>query len=201
MNKDFWIPGPDKSNPILETLVGRGTQEEQRSAALDHVTSYRTCLDIGSNVGFWTRELAEKFEKVICFEPNKLFISLFKRNILNDNVELHEVGLSDTKHTAYQPLYSTVMSNEPGDIICHTLDSYHINDIDFIKIDVDGFEHRVLKGAKETLIRNNEIINIELKPEKSKERKQSVRWCMNFLKECGYKHKNTIKHDEIWVKS
>ena len=40
MNKDFWIPGPDKSNPILETLVGRGTQEEQRSAALAHVTSY-----------------------------------------------------------------------------------------------------------------------------------------------------------------
>ena len=165
--------------------------------------SHRGCNRnfFGRKRRLYLRELAEKFEKVICFEPNKLFISLFKRNILNDNVELHEVGLSDTKHTAYQPLHSTVMSNKPGDIICHTLDSYHINDIDFIKIDVDGFEHRVLKGAKETLIRNNAIINIELKPEKSKERKESVHWCINFLKECGYKHKNTIKHDEIWVKS
>ena len=36
-------------------------------------------------------------------------------------------------------------------------------DVDFIKIDVEGFENQVILGAKETLIRNKPIIIVEQK--------------------------------------
>ena len=44
------------------------TQQDRRKRALEYVTQKRNCIDIGSNVGFWTRDLAKEFEKVYCFE-------------------------------------------------------------------------------------------------------------------------------------
>ena len=43
------------------------------------------------------------------------------------------------------------------------LDDYEYNNVDFIKIDVEGFENQVILGAKETLIRNKPIIIVEQK--------------------------------------
>ena len=43
------------------------------------------------------------------------------------------------------------------------LDDYEYNNVDFIKIDVEGFENQVVLGAKETLIRNKPIIIVEQK--------------------------------------
>ena len=42
-----------------------------------------------------------------------------------------------------------------------TLDSFNFQNVDFIKIDVQGFELEVLKGAFETLKANSPIICIE----------------------------------------
>ena len=43
------------------------------------------------------------------------------------------------------------------------LDDYEFTDIDFIKIDVEGYENQVVLGAKETLLRNKPIIIVEQK--------------------------------------
>jgi len=42
-----------------------------------------------------------------------------------------------------------------------TLDSYRFNDVDVIKIDVEGYELFVLEGASETIERNRPIVQIE----------------------------------------
>ena len=43
------------------------------------------------------------------------------------------------------------------------MDDYEYHNVDFIKIDVEGFENQVVLGAKETLIRNKPIIIVEQK--------------------------------------
>jgi len=43
------------------------------------------------------------------------------------------------------------------------LDDYELTDVDFIKIDVEGYENQVVLGAKETLLRNKPIIIVEQK--------------------------------------
>ena len=174
-----------------------GGQQAQRDSALNHVNKWRVCLDIGSNIGQWTRPLSKKFESVICFEPNPNFRECFVKNITEANVILWPYGLSDTEHKAKQDFNSTQLRNKDGNIDCRTLDSFGLTNVDFVKIDVDGFEVPLLNGAKETLSRNNPVINIEMKRDK---RSGVVTKCESILKGLGYKFVNRTKSDEIWLK-
>lgn len=62
-----------------------------------------------------------------------------------------------------------------------SVDSLELARLDLVKIDVEGAEADVLKGARETLTRLNPIIHIEVNKSDSNELK-------TLLKECGYNH-------------
>ena len=192
----FWVLYGQHTEPTYLEDAGSG-QQAQRNSALRHVNKWRVCLDIGSNIGQWTRPLAKKFESVICFEPNPNFRECFVKNITEANVILWPYGLSDKEHKAKQDFNSTQLENKDGDIDCRTLDSFGLTNVDFVKIDVDGFEVPLLNGSKQTLTRNNPVINIEMKRNK---RSDVVSKCESILKALGYKFVNRTKSDEIWVK-
>ena len=198
-SSEFWVIDGNHSQPtLINDTTGRYRQEQQRTNALRYVESKRNCIDIGSHVGLWTRELASKFEQVYCFEPNPVFIECFKKNITETNVQLFQYGLSNNEHTAsMKETNSTMMNDEPGSIQCRTLDSFNLNNIDFIKIDVDGFEVKVLSGAIETITRNKPAINIEMK----KEKRPYI--CMEIRKILGglsYYPRRRTRSDIIWTK-
>lgn len=133
----------------------------------------RCILDIGANIGTHSAAFARHFANVHAFEPNPQLWPQFERHVaLNNftNVELHKVGLSDAESTI--PFYLTEHDNlglgtaapdqaydvplkpagtihvVPGDAY---LQSRNITNIDFVKIDVQGLELKVLSGLKETL--------------------------------------------------
>ena len=193
----FWVRYSDHNQPTFLENAGNG-QKWQRDTALKYVKSFRLCLDIGSNIGQWTRPLSKKFEKVICFEPNKNFIECFNKNITENNVVLYNYGLSDKEHTAKQEGSTTILKNEPGDVECKTLDSFNFTDVDLIKIDVDGFELQCVKGAVQTLTDNNPVLNIEMKWAKRPDVCNKV---SKILKSIGYIRTNTVKSDEVWLKT
>ncbi len=56
---------------------------------------------------------------------------------------------------------NTIITNNKTDIEQITLDSLNLNNIDFIKIDVEGNELNVIKGTVETIMRNKPIIEFE----------------------------------------
>ena len=194
----FWVLYGQHDKPTFLDDASNGAQRLQRDAALEYVKQWRVCLDIGSNIGQWTRPLSRKFESVVCFEPNPNFRECFKKNINENNVLLWPVGLSDKEHKAKQGFNSTVLRNEEGDIDCRTLDSFALTNVDFVKIDVDGFEIPLLNGAKETLIKNNPVINIEMKKDK---RSNIAQQCEHILQDLGYKFHKRTKSDEVWLKS
>ena len=196
-NYSFWVAYKQHQyNPTFLKDAGPG-QEPQRTTALSYVKKWNTCIDIGSQFGFWTRPLLKKFKTVHCFEPNPLFRECFLKNIPLDNVTLHPYGLSNSKHTAHQSKDGQVLSMKEGSVQCKTLDSFKFSNVDFIKIDVDGFEHQVLIGAKQTIKKFNPVINIEMKKMK---RSLTVFNCTNFLKKRGYRMAKRVKSDEVWVK-
>ena len=137
MNNSFWVLYGQHTEPTFLEQAGNG-QLAQRNNSLGHVKQWRNAIDVGANVGEWTRPLAEKFQQVICFEPNPNFRECFNKNITESNVTLWPYGLSDKEHTAQQDFNSTV----------------------------DGFEVPVLQGAQETIRKNNPVINIEMKERK-----------------------------------
>ena len=193
----FWVLYGHHTEPTYLEDAGHG-QLPQRDASLKYVNSWRVCLDIGSNIGQWTRPLAAKFKSVICFEPNPNFRECFKRNISEHNVVLWPYGLSDHEHRAQQDFSSTMIHRAEGDIQCRTLDSFGLTNVDFVKIDVDGFEVPVLEGARRTLTENTPVVNIEMKMQK---RPDIVNKSKRILKDLGYKYMEHTKSDEVWIKS
>jgi len=191
----FWVLYTQHTEPTYLEDAGDG-QKAQRDAALRYINSWRVCLDIGSNIGQWTRPLAKKFDSVICFEPNPNFRECFKRNITETNVILWPYGLSDKEHRAQQDFNSTILNQGEGDIECRTLDSFGLNNLDFVKIDVDGFEVPLLEGARDTLTRNTPVINIEMKRDK---RSHIVKQAEDILRDLGYQFKKRTKSDEVWL--
>ena len=195
--RSFWVCYGQHNEPVFLEDAGHG-QQPQRDNALRFVEKFDCCLDIGSNVGQWTRALKQRFKNVHCFEPNPMFRECFTRNIPLDNVQLHPYGLSDRPHTASQVFNQTVLKDEPGDIECRTLDSYNFTNIDFIKIDVDGFEIPLLQGARRTLETNSAVISIEMKTDK---RPAIVANAVAILQSVGYRLVSRVRSDEVWLKS
>ena len=193
----FWVLYGQHTEPTYLEDAGNG-QQAQRDASLKYVKQWRVCLDIGSNIGQWTRPLAKRFKSVVCFEPNPNFRQCFEKNIQEKNVLLWPYGLSDKEHKAKQDFNSTVLHEEDGDIDCRTLDSFGLTNVDFVKIDVDGFEIPLLNGARETLSKNDPVINIEMKRDK---RTDIVVKCESILKDLGYEFQKRTKSDEVWLKS
>jgi len=196
MNNSFWVLYGQHTEPTFLEQAGNG-QLAQRNNSLGHVKQWRNAIDVGANVGEWTRPLAEKFQQVICFEPNPNFRECFNKNITESNVTLWPYGLSDKEHTAQQDFNSTVLKEGEGNIECRTLDSFNLTDVDYIKIDVDGFEVPVLRGAQETIRKNNPVINIEMKERK---RPHIVGKCRKILINLGYNCRSRVRSDEVWTK-
>ena len=143
---------------------------------------YRSCIKlaidihVGAHVGIWTRRLANDFEKVIAFEPLKKHIECHKKNCEGlENVTLNEVALSHKKGTNIITTRDTNSGMSTMDtprwkwkksfpqmIESRTLDSYKLPKIDFIKIDVEGWEEHVLEGGMKTILKHRPIMYIEI---------------------------------------
>ncbi|MSO55188.1 MAG: FkbM family methyltransferase, partial [Rhodospirillales bacterium] len=130
-------------------------------------------LDIGANIGAHTLPLARlvgESGKVIAFEPTAFAYDKLCRNLhLNPeqarHVEAYQIMLLDTGdlHTKHLGALRATAGTSAA-----TLDGFlaraGIGRVDIIKLDVDGFECSVLKGAAHTLRRHRPLIVMELAP-------------------------------------
>jgi hypothetical protein len=81
-----------------------------------------------------------------------------------------------------------------------TLDSFGLSNLDFLKIDCEGYEHHVIEGAIETLLRCKPCVIVEQKPHKLGPNfgiKGTP--ALDLLKEMGYRVAREIGGDYIMV--
>lgn len=114
-------------------------------------------LDIGANIGVTVRIFARHAAHVHAFEPAPRALRLLVANTKSlQNVTVHAVAVSDKLGTVRfeerQKLDTSSMgtSSDGIEVPAVTIDSLGLVP-DVIKIDVEGFEQLVLKGATETL--------------------------------------------------
>ena len=109
-------------------------KQEQRTASLGYVKSFETAIDIGAHIGFWARELREKFKKLIAFEPQAIFREAFVHNVNMSNVTLYPYALSN-ESSSFTMNNMVVTDNQKGSVEARTLDSFNIQDkIDYINV-------------------------------------------------------------------
>ena len=142
--------------------------------------------DIGANVGIFSLYAAKaKSSIVLSFEPSVFNLELLSRNInlnhLQDNItvipiplssdsEISKLNLSNTTWAGAlstfkenfgwdgKPLKSTFSIQMFGATIDDLVSLFNLQPPDYIKIDVDGLEHLILQGGKNTLANAKSIL-------------------------------------------
>lgn len=162
-------------------------QSESVQAALDYVTVFDTFVDVGAHVGLITRQLAGHFRHGIAIEPQRGAVLKSLKLNCPDNVEILNIAVADKKGKI--ALHGLERENSGGvvpvvdefkgvfnDIQAITLDSalrgpkitslrkplvQDVGDIGLIKIDVEGFELRVIKGGMVTIMKHRPVLLLE----------------------------------------
>ena len=208
--QDWYIPDYDTHFGEYLSIHGNAYQKEPRAHALSQVEQFRTGLDIGGNVGFWSKDMCERFERVEIFEPDLSNTECLRLNLDQyKNYTLHEVGLGNQNankqfsksevssggHTFNQDtLRGSAFSVSVIEV--KTLDSYNFTDVDFIKIDTQGSELDILQGAKQTLLQNDCVLNIEIE-QKNQSQVAKAKPIFEFMESIGYIKLSRFKRDEV----
>ena len=131
-------------------------------------------VDIGANIGLYTKYLSPFAKQVKAFEPVPFTFSMLSKNIKRfelSNVELNQVAVSSKNGEAtievpiqggarnyYRATLEQSNSDNSSDmkikVSTKTIDSLFLNqvgEISFIKIDVEGHELSVINGASSFL--------------------------------------------------
>jgi FkbM family methyltransferase len=132
-------------------------------------------LDVGANLGLYTYFLARACRRVYAFEPNPNPLRSL-RFVADSNVTVLPVALSDKSGEADLTIPrgrkgwtnngAALDRRFPGRTMtvrvpCRRIDDLGIAGIGLIKIDVEGHELAVLRGARETLMRDKPALLVE----------------------------------------
>lgn len=119
------------------------------------------------------------------------------------NIHTHQVGVGD-KHATSEIIIqknnsghnfvtptktsrATKVTPEKYTITIETLDSYNFQDVDIIKMDVEGFEYNVLLGAEQTINKWKPVVQAEMIPAQFKRYGHTVDEIVDFFLARDYK--------------
>jgi len=183
--------GPSREFPQLKQFV------------LPRLQGRRTCVQAGGCCGMFPRLWARDFETVYTFEPDPLNFHCLVRNCQLRNIFAFNAGLSD--YSGLAPFCKTpddrnrgmhqVIAQYPKDAwagmdLCAVLaiDNLGIENVDYIQLDVEASELRVVKGALRTIMRDRPIISLETVEGETQ----------RILTDLNYHCVGQIVSDQIW---
>ena len=164
---------------IAKDLAFRSKEDFHYEARLIHwcnltfIDPKKDFVDIGAHIGTWSWVCGEKANKTHAFECNNEVYNCLCANIylknLSNKVFAHKCGLSNKtnqKMTYYKRSLdgggNGLAQIHPGDSNAPTdtvnvfkLDDFNLDNVGFLKLDVEGYEREVLEGAQNTLKINN----------------------------------------------
>lgn len=204
----------DLHEVIDSSLYFSGTFEEDVEMNIHSLVKPEMCvIDIGANIGYHTfrmSKLTGPNGRVYAIEPTSwAYQKLIRNASLNpdlNNITFSQVGVSnmDTGMVPVQFQSSYRLDGKQRSTIEHieliTLDTYlereNIKRLDFIKLDVDGFEGKVLQGAAGSLTKMKPSILMELNPATMLENGDDPDGMVLLLVQAGY-HFETIHNQPI----
>lgn len=203
----YVVDGDDHVGHNIKTL---GYWEPETTTWLmKNLKEADTCLDIGMNIGYFTEIMARAvgpYGRVFSFEANRELVNVYEKTIIeSDNdyestgaINLFDIGLSDETKEAYILVPNTNiggagikdedeshdgMTSLPVmlDRIDNILDEITIDEIDIIKMDIEGYEEKIWDTLERPLKSCRAAI-VELGPYHSEEFLNKVSSQFNMFK-------------------
>ena len=157
-----------------------------------------TVVEVGANIGAHTVPIARcvgAHGRVLAFEPQRSIFQIMCANLaLNglEQVEAHWAAVGDHQAEIVVPRLDSraklnfgglsIVEASSGDVVrLVTLDGYNLPACHFLKIDVEGMELNVLRGASETIRRHAPVIYAE------NDRKEKSAPLIEYLFQLGYR--------------
>ncbi len=201
----------------MEWVIYYGLNVENRSDLYCLVKRDMVLFDVGSNVGETLLNFAKltgENGKVYGFEPVPYSFNKCSNNIsLNqfNNVSVSQIALSNKEETLF---FQEANNNNSGGVFMNksntpgsykvegiTLDAYveriGITHLDLIKVDVEGFETNVLKGASETCRKFRPKLFVEVDDVNLKNQGSSANELIALITSYGY-HISKIESIAAW---
>ena len=208
---DKWfLPDGEKHLPewmanVNKRVDGRLTyQYGKYEIALQHIKKNRLAIDVGAHVGLLSYFMARDFEALVAFEPMREHAACWEKNMQDwPLAELWPYALGDKEGTVSIACRTagssgdTGVTAQTGDIPMRPLDFFELTDVDFIKIDCEGYEEFILRGAAETLERCKPCVMVEQKGTMSKQYGCKQKSAVDFLEGMGAKLRAEISGDFI----
>jgi FkbM family methyltransferase len=202
----------DLGAEVDEVVFVTGSYEPNEMAFVASVLQPgMTALDVGANVGWFTLTMASRVGPqgaVVAFEPsprervrleeevdrNRLPWVKIRSEALYDTSATLQLHVADLAHCGHNTLggfiYQGVEEVQSVAIVAARLDelwpSLALTRLDLVKIDVEGSELRVLKGATATLRRYHPTILMEVQPASLHQLGDDVAALQAFLADLGY---------------
>jgi len=206
----YKISAHPKKGTLTRAIIRRGYWERtQTRAFIHHLQPGALVIDAGANFGHYAL-VASKFVgsagRVIAFEPNTETFQLLQSNITMlayQNVIAVQAGLSDDNgemnlsidssnpggHSFTKDNVRRTERDETTSVYC--LDQYLSGNqiappVKLIKIDVQGFEVKVIRGAIQTIQRDHPVVFCEVTPKATQNSGDDFVEILKFFKDADY---------------
>ena len=216
---NWWFPDHEKhlldwmATPKARVVInGRESyQGRKQLAAMELVPKdrRRLAIDVGAHVGLWSFNLAHWFETVEAFEPVPEHRECWEKNLAPQTAgiaKLYPCALGDEPGTVSIVTEKGSSGNSmvdikgKGSVEMRTLDSFGFEDVDLIKIDTEGYEVFVLRGAEMTIKASWPVIVVEQKRDHSSSHfGVPALSAVTLLKNWGYEIAQEISGDYFMV--
>lgn len=203
------LPAADRYFGSILAQDPRGFEIDHLETALKHCTSFRTAVDGGAHVGTWSAAMAKRFARVLAFEPAADTFACLSANLFEvKNVDLYQVALGPQRgcgsivddparpgNTGSRHLNV----ERPGETEIMALDELGLTDLDFLKLDVEGYELHALRGAEQTLKAYRPVVLIECKKFRPARYGVDAEAAALFLRTAGYREVARVRNDRVFV--
>ncbi len=166
---DFWYREDDK---FIGQRIALGKYEEYESILMVN-QSVTVAVDVGANIGYYTLLLAKVCKKVYAFEPDKDCFEILKKNVEENKLknvilfnkavgnENKKVGIVKDKSNFGNSKIVESLKSKSLKVECVRLDDVIKERIDLMKIDVQGYEEKVIEGARKIIKKYSPTIFME----------------------------------------
>ena len=208
---------PGDLGTSLELLLFKTHEPISTQIVKETLQKGMICLDIGANIGYYVTlesKVIGDHGKIIAVEPSPLNFEFLKRNMERQstkNIQVFNFAAGDktgqinfvmdeNESNSGRVISDDEVSKWSGQVSrlpVKTIDSFleeiKIDKIDFLRMDVEGYEYHIFQGMKNTIKKSKPIIQIEV--HKSIMGIKTTKKWLNELKNEGYELKSYIPRE------